>query len=79
VVEKFSHVVSSALGTVHWREAQAFLELSEKVKALERGVAKDLRKQMPSTADLISIVEHEYKLMSKGCRSSATALAWQLK
>jgi len=50
----------------HWREAQAFLELSEKAKALERGVAKDPRKKMPSTADLISIVEHEYKSTSKG-------------
>ena len=27
--------------TGHWREAQAFHELSEKAKALERGAAKD--------------------------------------
>jgi len=46
--------------TGHWREAQSFLELSKKAKALERGVAKDPRKKMPTTADLISILEHEY-------------------
>ena len=52
--------------TGHWREAQAFLELNEKAKALERGVAKDPRKKVPTTEELIRIVEHEYKSTSKG-------------
>ena len=52
--------------TGHWREAQAFLELSEKAKALECGAAKDPRKKVPTTEELICIVEHEYKSTSKG-------------
>ena len=51
--------------TGHWREAQAFLELSEKAKALERGAAKDPRKKVPTTEDLIRIVEHESSLRLK--------------
>ena len=33
---------------------------------MERGAAKDPRKKVPTTEDLIRIVEHEYKSTSKG-------------